>query len=81
MSKVRIETDALESQVREVLDNAKGKLRSLNGDIDQLNQENNELNHMIDTAEQQKADLKDKNKSLMDELGHVKTQNDHLAKK
>ena len=79
--KVRIETDALESQVKEVLDNAKGKLISLNTDIDQLNHENNELNHMIDTAENQKRDLKEKNKSLMDELRHVKTQNDHLVKK
>ncbi|CAI2380062.1 unnamed protein product [Moneuplotes crassus] len=79
--KVKIETDALDSQVREVLENAKGKLKSLNGDIDQLNNENNELNHMIDTAEQQKKDLKEKNKSLMDELRHVRTQNEHLAKK
>ena len=79
--KVKIETEALDSQVREVLDNAKNKLMSLNEDIDQLNNENNELNHMIDTAEQQKRDLKEKNKSLMDELTHVKTQNDHLAKK
>ena len=52
--KVKIETDALESQVKEVLDNAKSKLRDLNQDIDQLNHENNELNTMIDTAETQK---------------------------
>ena len=53
-SKVRIQTEALESQVKEVLDNAKTKLKDLNGDISQLNSENSELNAMIETAEQQK---------------------------
>ena len=53
-SKVRIQTDALESQVKEVLDNAKKKLRDLNPDIEQLTSENNELSTMIETAEQQK---------------------------
>ena len=52
MSKAAINTTILEKQVQDVLSNAKNKLKTLNQEIDHLNQENNELTEMIRSAEE-----------------------------
>jgi chromosome segregation ATPase len=79
-SPAQLSTVALESQVKDVLHSAKGKLSDLNRDIDKLTKENEVIQKQVDYAVQHKSELQEKNRQLNDGLRAQKKRNEDLAR-
>ena len=70
----------MESQVKDVLHSAKGKLSDLNRDIDKLTKENEVIQKQVDYAVQHKSELQEKNRQLNDGLRAQKKRNEDLTR-
>lgn len=77
---VNLKAHMLGNQVQDVLVTARTKITELDGDIENLQEENRDVLQQIDETTSRKKELQDSNKTMQEELKSIKKFNGELSK-